>query len=85
MVIHQIDPQTQIAINEGRYSQVTAPSKVTLPVDLSPTINLNKPVGISQQPTNFTQPLEHDNVTQPVKNKNTTSALLALAGVLLLA
>ena len=43
-------------------------------LDLSPTINLNKPVGISQQPTNFTQPLEHDNVTQPVKNKNTTSA-----------
>lgn len=84
MVIHQIDPQTQIAINEGRYTQVTAPSKVTLPVDLSPTINLNKPVGISQQPTNFTQPLEHDNVPQPVKNKNTTSALLALAGVLLL-
>ena len=84
MVVHEIDPQRQIAINEGRYTQVTAPSKVTLPVDLSPTINLNKPVGISQQDTNFSNPLKHENIPQPVKNKNTTSALLALAGVLLL-
>ena len=54
-------------------------------LDLSPTINLNKPVGISQQDTNFSNPLKHENIPQPVKNKNTTTALLALAGVLLLA
>ena len=84
-VVHKIDPQRQIAINEGRYDPVTTPNKITLPVDLAPMTNLNKPFGISQQPTNFTQPLKHENIPQPVKNKNTTTALLALAGVLLLA